>query len=75
MGKHIIEEEALMNNGFNLVKIEDASQISADISGRVLQIIGDGTVDINIQENKLKLSTKAPIFKTLDWQRGEKHDN
>lgn len=67
MGKHIIEEEALMNNGFNLVKIEDASQISADISGRVLQIIGDGTVDINIQENKLKLSTKAPIFKTLDW--------
>lgn len=67
MGKHIIEEEALMNNGFNLVKIEDANQISADISGRVLQIIGDGTVDINIQENKLKLSTKAPIFKTLDW--------
>lgn len=67
MGKHIIEEEALMNNGFNLVKIEDASQISADIAGRVLQIIGDGTVDINIQENKLKLSTKAPIFKTLDW--------
>lgn len=67
MGKHIIEEEALMNNGFNLVKIEDASEISADISGRVLQIIGDGTVDINIQENKLKLSTKAPIFKTLDW--------
>ena len=67
MGKHIIEEEALMDNGFNLVKIEDASQISADISGRVLQIIGDGTVDINIQENKLKLSTKAPIFKTLDW--------
>lgn len=67
MGKHIIEEEALMNNGFNLVKIEDASQISADISGRVLQIIGDGTVDINVQENKLKLSTKAPIFKTLDW--------
>lgn len=67
MGKHIIEEEALMNNGFNLIKIEDASQISADISDRVLQIIGDGTVDINIQENKLKLSTKAPIFKTLDW--------
>ena len=67
MGKHIIQEEALMNNGFNLVKIEDASQISADIAGIVLKMIGDGTVDINIQENKLKLSTKAPIFKTLDW--------
>lgn len=67
MGKHIIEEEAFRDGGFNLIKIEDGSEITADNTRKVLNITGDGTIDIDVKENKLRLTTKVPIFKTLDW--------
>lgn len=67
MGKHIIEEEALTGSGFNLIKVEDGDEITADNTNRVLNVVGDGTVDLDVENNKLKITTRVPIFKTLDW--------
>lgn len=67
MGKHIIEEEALTGSGFNLIKVEDGDEITADNTNRVLNIVGDGTVDLDVEDNKLKITTRVPVFKTLDW--------
>lgn len=67
MGKHIIEEEALTGSGFNLIKVEDGDEITADNTNRVLNVVGDGTVDLDVEDNKLKITTRVPVFKTLDW--------
>ncbi|MER2227277.1 MAG: hypothetical protein ABS916_09510 [Carnobacterium sp.] len=67
MGKHIIEEEALTGSGFNLIKVEDGDEITADNTNRVLNVVGDGTVDLDVENNKLKITTRVPVFKTLDW--------
>lgn len=67
MGKHIIEEEALTGSGFNLIKVEDGDEITADNTNKVLNVVGDGTVDLDVENNKLKITTRVPIFKTLDW--------
>lgn len=67
MGKHIIEEEAFIDSGFNLIKIQDGNEIVATNANRVLHIIGDGSIDIDVERNQLKLTTKVPVFKTLDW--------
>lgn len=67
MGKHIIEEEALKGSGFNLIKVEDASEISSDNTGKILNIKGDGTIDLSVRNNSLMITTKIPVFKTKDW--------
>lgn len=67
MGKHIIEEEALTGSGFNLIRVEDSDEITADNTNRVLNVVGDGTVDLDVEDNKLKITTRVPVFKTLDW--------
>ena len=67
MGKHIIEEEALTGSGFNLIKVEDGDEITADNTNKVLNVVGDGTVDLDVENNKLKITTRVPVFKTLDW--------
>lgn len=67
MGKHMIEEEALTGSGFNLIKVEDGDEITADNTNRVLNVVGDGTVDLDVENNKLKITTRVPVFKTLDW--------
>ena len=67
MGKHMIEEEALTGSGFNLIKVEDGDEITADNTNRVLNVVGDGTVDLDVEDNKLKITTRVPVFKTLDW--------
>lgn len=67
MGKHIIEEEALTGSGFNLIKVEDGDEITADNTNRVLNVVGDGTVDLDVEDNKLKITTRVPVFQTLDW--------
>lgn len=67
MGKHIIEEEAITGSGFNLIKVEDGDEITADNTNRVLNVVGDGTVDLDVEDNKLKITTRVPVFKTLDW--------
>lgn len=67
MGKHIIEEQALTGSGFNLIRVGDSDEITADNTNRVLTIAGDGTVDLDVENNKLKITTRVPVFKTLDW--------
>ena len=67
MGKHIIEEQALTGSGFNLIRVEDSDEITADNTNRVLNVVGDGTVDLDVENNKLKITTRVPVFKTLDW--------
>lgn len=67
MGKHIVEEQALTGSGFNLIRVEDSDEITADNTNRVLTIAGDGTVDLDVEDNKLKITTRVPVFKTLDW--------
>lgn len=67
MGKHIIEEQALTGSGFNLIRVEDSDEITADNTNRVLNVVGDGTVDLDVEDNKLKITTRVPVFKTLDW--------
>lgn len=67
MGKHIVEEQALTGSGFNLIRVEDSDEITADNTNRVLTIAGDGTVDLDVENNKLKITTRVPVFKTLDW--------
>lgn len=67
MGKHIIEEQALKGGGFNLIRVDETDEITADNADRIFSIIGDGTVDLDVQDNKLKITTRVPVFKTLDW--------
>ena len=67
MGKHIVEEQALTGSGFNLIRVEDSDEITAGNTNRVLTIAGDGTVDLDVEDNKLKITTRVPVFKTLDW--------
>lgn len=67
MGKHIVEEQALTGSGFNLIRVEDSDEITADNTNRVLNVVGDGTVDLDVEDNKLKITTRVPVFKTLDW--------
>ena len=67
MGKHITEEQALTGSGFNLIRVEDSDEITADNTNRVLNVVGDGTVDLDVEDNKLKITTRVPVFKTLDW--------
>lgn len=67
MGKHIIEEQALKGGGFNLIRVDKTDEITADNADRVFAIEGDGTVNLDVEDNKLKITTRVPVFKTLDW--------
>lgn len=67
MGKHIIEEQTLKGGGFNLIRVDKTDEITADNADRVFAIEGDGTVNLDVQDNKLKITTRVPVFKTLDW--------
>lgn len=67
MGKHIIEEQALKGGGFNLIRVDNTDEITADNADRVFAIEGDGTVNLDVEDNKLKITTRVPVFKTLDW--------
>lgn len=67
MGKHIIEERALRGSGFNLIRVDNTDEITADNADRVFAIEGDGTVNLDVEDNKLKITTRVPVFKTLDW--------
>lgn len=67
MGKHIIEEQALKGGGFNLIRVDKTDEITADNTDRVFAIEGDGTVNLDVEDNKLKITTRVPVFKTLDW--------
>lgn len=67
MGKHIIEEQALRASGFNLIRVDNTDEITADNADRIFAIEGDGTVNLDVQDNKLKITTRVPVFKTLDW--------
>lgn len=67
MGKHIIEEQALKGGGFNLIRVDNTDEITADNAERIFAIEGDGTVNLDVQDNKLKITTRVPVFKTLDW--------
>lgn len=67
MGKHIIEEQALRGSGFNLIRVDNTDEITADNADRVFAIEGDGTVNLDVEDNKLKITTRVPVFKTLDW--------
>lgn len=66
MAKHVIEEQLLKGAGFAMVTNGDVDIVS-DNTDRVLALETDGTVDIDIRENKLKFSVRVPVFKTLDW--------
>lgn len=67
MGKHIIEEQALKGGGFNLIRVDKTDEITADNADRIFVIEGDGTVNLDVEDNKLKITTRVPVFKTLDW--------
>lgn len=67
MGKHIIEEQALKGGGFNLIRVDKTDEITADNADRVFAIEGDGTINLDVEDNKLKITTRVPVFKTLDW--------
>lgn len=67
MGKHLIETEALQSGGFTLIKIEDASEIYSNNTDRILNLRSDGTIDIIEDNGGLKLTTRVPEFKTLDF--------
>lgn len=67
MGKHIIEEQALKGGGFNLIRVDNTDEITADNADRIFAIEGDGTVNLDVEDNKLKITTRVPVFKTLDW--------
>lgn len=67
MGKHIIEEELLKGSGFNTLKVEDASEIYSDNTQKILNIKGDGTVDLSVKDNALLITSKRPIFTTKDF--------
>lgn len=71
MGKHIIEEQALKGGGFNLIRVDKTDEITADNTDRVFAIEGDGTVNLDVEDNKLKITTRVPVFKTLDWWGGK----
>lgn len=66
MGKHIIEEEFGKGSGFNLVKI-GSNEITSDNSSKVLEFEGNGTVDIDVKDNKVIITTNMPVFKTKGW--------
>ena len=67
MGKHVIEEEYSRGSGFNLIKVEDASEIFSDNTDKILNIKGDGTVDISVKNNALYITARTPVFKTKDF--------
>lgn len=71
MGKHIIEEQALKGGGFNLIRVDNTDEITADNADRIFAIEGDGTVNLDVEDNKLKITTRVPVFKTLDWWGGK----
>lgn len=66
MAKHIIEEHALRGAGFS-VATTDGVDILSEHTDQVLTFETDGTIDIDIRENKLQFSARTPVFKTIDW--------
>lgn len=66
MAKHVIEEELLHGSGFNIISNGEV-EITADNAERRLQFITDGTIDIDIVDHKVKLTSRVPVFKTLAW--------
>lgn len=66
MGKHIIEEEFSKGAGFNLVKV-GSLEITSDNADKILEFEGDGTIDLDIKQNKVMITTRMPVFTTKDW--------
>jgi len=66
MAKHIIEEESLNGFGFNMLTNGEVN-ITADTAGRILAMVTDGTLDIDIVNNKLSFKVVSPVFKTKAW--------
>ena len=66
MAKHVIEEELLHGSGFNVVTNGEV-EITADNAERILKFITDGTIDIDVINHNIKLSSRVPVFTTLDW--------
>lgn len=66
MPKHVIEDDRAQRTGFNKIKIGD-NVIASGNTERYLEFYGDGTVDIDIIENKIRLISRIPKFTTRDF--------
>lgn len=67
MPKHMIEEDFLGKNGFKAIKVGSDFINVDNVDDAILEIQGDGTVDLDIKNNKLLITTRVPIFKKIEW--------
>lgn len=66
MPKHVLEDDYNTKGGFNKL-VHGSDSIIADNSDRILTIEGDGTIDLDIKENKLRITSRVPVFTTKDF--------
>lgn len=66
MAKHVIEEELLKGSGFNAVSNGEV-EITAANSDRVISLKTDGTIDLDIKNNELWITSRVPVFSTIQW--------
>lgn len=66
MAKHVIEEELLKSSGFNEITNGEVS-ITATNADRLISLKTDGTIDLDIKNNELWITSRVPVFTTLEW--------
>ena len=66
MAKHVIEEELLKGSGFNEITNGEVS-ITAMNADRLINLKTDGTIDLDIKNNELWITSRVPVFTTLEW--------
>lgn len=66
MPKHVIEDDYSERASFKKVRVGENIIAGANTEYE-LEIIGDGTLDIDIRENKLRLASRVPKFTTRDF--------
>lgn len=66
MAKHVIEEELLKGSGFNEITNGEVS-ITATNADRLISLKTDGTIDLDIKNNELWITSRVPVFTTLEW--------
>ena len=66
MAKHVIEEEQMKGEGFNSISNGEV-EITASNADRKLSLKTDGTIDLDIKNNELWITSRVPVFTTLEW--------
>lgn len=67
MPKHLIEEDFIGKNGFKQIKI-GGNYINVDnVDDGILEMLGNGSVDLKIINNKLQITTSVPTFSKVEW--------